>query len=163
MDQPIQPDANRGDAELLRLRLQEPGIAHPTLNRDVKRNAINDVPVASIQGAFTRLSGDLRAVVLSGEGEHFCAGLDLAELSAWSVTESIARSCGWHAAFDQVQFDRAPVIAVVHALPRIARMSKGDGLFVDSLMEAIAQSVAAKPRMRDFLDGRATKIAGEPA
>lgn len=51
--------------------------------------------------------------MLSGAGEHCCAGLDLSELSQRSVTEGIAHSRAWHAAFDQVQFGRAAVIAVL--------------------------------------------------
>ena len=49
--------------------------------------------------------------------------------------------------------------AVMHALPRIADLSQSDGLFVESLMAAIAQGDgAAKGRMRAFLDGRAGKV-----
>ena len=49
--------------------------------------------------------------------------------------------------------------AVMQALPRIAAMSQGDGLFVESLMAAIAQGdEGAKSRMRDFLEGRAAKV-----
>ena len=51
--------------------------------------------------------------------------------------------------------------AVMHALPRIADMSQSDGLFVESLMAAIAQGdEAAKDRVRAFLDGRAAKVRG---
>ena len=49
--------------------------------------------------------------------------------------------------------------AVVQALPRIAEMAPGEGLFVESLMAAIAQGdEAAKQRLRDFLSGRAGKV-----
>ena len=49
--------------------------------------------------------------------------------------------------------------AVMQALPRIAGMSQEDGLFVESLMAAIAQNdPAAKGRMRDFLAGKAGKV-----
>ena len=53
-------------------------------------------------------------MVLSGEGEHFSAGLDLSEVSERSVAEGIVHSRMWHAAFEQVQFGRVPVIAVLH-------------------------------------------------
>jgi enoyl-CoA hydratase/carnithine racemase len=53
--------------------------------------------------------------------------------------------------------------AVTQALPRIADMSAADGLFVESLMSAIAQGDdAAKQRVRDFLAKRAAKV-GKPA
>ena len=49
--------------------------------------------------------------------------------------------------------------AVMHALPRIAGMSREDGLFTESLMAAIAQGDdAAKDRMRDFLAGKGAKV-----
>ena len=57
--------------------------------------------------------------------------------------------------------ENAPMsnFAVMHALPRIADMSQSDGLFVESLMAAIAQAEpAAKDRMRAFLEGRARKV-----
>ncbi len=49
--------------------------------------------------------------------------------------------------------------AVVQALPRIADLSQSDGLFMESLMAAIAQGdEGAKQRMRDFVQGRAAKV-----
>ena len=48
----------------------------------------------------------------------------------------------------------------MQALPRIADMSREDGLFTESLMAAIAQGdEAAKSRMRAFLEGKAGKVA----
>ena len=50
--------------------------------------------------------------------------------------------------------------AVMQALPRIADLSQPDGLFVESLMAAIAQGDdAAKERVRAFLEKRAGKVA----
>jgi hypothetical protein len=47
----------------------------------------------------------------------------------------------------------------MQALPRIADMPQSEGLFVESLMAAIAQGdEAAKQRMQAFLDGRAGKV-----
>ena len=49
--------------------------------------------------------------------------------------------------------------AVMHALPRIADMAQDEGLFVESLMAAIASGdEAAKLRVRAFLEGRAAKV-----
>ena len=84
------------------------------LNRPAKRNAVNDVLVAQLHTAFVNLPDDARAVVLSGQGDHFCAGLDLSELSERSVAEGVLHSRSWHAAFEQIQFGRVPVISVLH-------------------------------------------------
>ena len=89
-------------------------VAHIRLNRPAKRNAINDTLIAQLHSAFISLPAEVKAVVLSGAGEHFCAGLDLSELTERSVAEGIVHSRSWHAAMDAIQFGRVPVVAVLH-------------------------------------------------
>jgi enoyl-CoA hydratase/carnithine racemase len=89
-------------------------VAHVRLNRPSKRNAISDELIQQLHTAFVNLPADVKAVVLSGEGDHFCAGLDLSSLEDRTVAEGILHSRGWHAAFDQIQFGRVPVVAVLH-------------------------------------------------
>ena len=89
-------------------------VAHLRLNRPAKRNAVNDALVAQLHTAFVNLPESARALVLSGEGRQFCAGLDLSELGERSVAEGILHSRSWHAAFDAIQFARVPVVAVLH-------------------------------------------------
>ena len=102
-------------AQLELLRIEQRGaVLHLQLNRPAKRNAVSDALVAQLHTAFVNLPEAVRAVVLSGAGEHFCAGLDLAELGEHSAAEGILHSRSWHAAFEQVQFGRVPVIAVLH-------------------------------------------------
>ena len=49
--------------------------------------------------------------------------------------------------------------AVLQALPRIAEMGPNEGLFVESMMAAIASgSDEAKSMLTEFLEGRATKV-----
>jgi 2-(1,2-epoxy-1,2-dihydrophenyl)acetyl-CoA isomerase len=50
-----------------------------TLNRPAARNAVNDELRGALLDAFGRIAGDpaIRAAVLSGAGEGFCAGADL--------------------------------------------------------------------------------------
>ena len=100
-------------SELLILDIQGP-VAHLRLNRPSKRNALNDALIAALHGAVVTLPESVRAIVLSGEGEHFSAGLDLSELSERSVAEGVMHSRAWHAAFEQIQFGRVPVISVLH-------------------------------------------------
>ncbi len=99
--------------DLLRIELAD-GVAHIRLNRPAKRNAVNDALVAQLHTSFVNLPEAVRAVVLSGEGDHFCAGLDLSELSERSVAEGVMHSRTWHAAMDAIQFGRVPVVAVLH-------------------------------------------------
>ena len=51
------------------------------ITRGAKRNALNDGLVLSIRRLFEDLPDTVRAAVIDGEGDHFCAGLDLSELS----------------------------------------------------------------------------------
>ena len=55
-----------------------------TINRPDRRNALNRQLVTELHAAFTRAERDhlVRHVVLTGAGTAFCAGMDLAELSA---------------------------------------------------------------------------------
>jgi enoyl-CoA hydratase/carnithine racemase len=103
----------RADGALLTLSVQD-GIAHLRLNRPAKRNALNDALIAELHAGFVGLAESVRVVVLSGEGEHFSAGLDLSELGERSAAEGVMHSRAWHAAFEQIQFGRVPVIAVLH-------------------------------------------------
>ncbi len=102
-------------ASLELLRIESLGaVLHVRMNRPAKRNAINDTLVAQLHTAFVNLPDATRAVVLSGEGEHFCAGLDLSELSERSAAQGVVHSRSWHAAFEQIQRGKVPVVAVLH-------------------------------------------------
>lgn len=98
--------------DLLRVTLDGP-IVQVRLNRPAKRNAISDALIGQIHACFTNLPPQARVAVLSGEGEHFCAGLDLTELTEHDVAGGIAHSRLWHQAFEAVQMGRVPVVAVL--------------------------------------------------
>jgi len=102
-------------AQLPLLKIGTQGaVAQVRLARPAKRNAISDELITQLHTAFVNLPSEVRAVVLSGDGEHFCAGLDLSELVERDVAEGVLHSRMWHAAFDAIQFGRVPVIAVLH-------------------------------------------------
>jgi enoyl-CoA hydratase/carnithine racemase len=97
------------------LRVERRGeIAILHLARAEKRNALNDPTVQGIERFFACLPDDIRCVVLAGDGEHFSAGLDLAELEERDVFAGIEHSRSWHRAFDLIQFGKVPVVAVLH-------------------------------------------------
>jgi enoyl-CoA hydratase/carnithine racemase len=101
-------------AQLTMLRVEaDDAIVHVRLHRPEKRNAIDLALVREIQTAFLHLPASARAVVISGEGEHFCAGLDLSELVERSIPQSIQLSRAWYTAFDAVQNCSVPVIAAL--------------------------------------------------
>ena len=88
-------------------------IAIVTLNRPAKRNALNEAMWREIKTTFESFEPEVRAVVLAGAGDHFCAGLDLAEHKGRQPFESIAMSRLAHATLDAVQFGGRPVIAAM--------------------------------------------------
>jgi len=107
----LPPDPS--DAGLI-LAERHGAVLHLRLNRPAKRNAVNDGLVLALDRAFTGLGSDVGCIVLSGEGQHFCAGLDLSELSERTVYEGVLHSRMWHATLDKLQFAPVPVVAVLH-------------------------------------------------
>ena len=97
------------------LRLEHAGpVLHVRLNRPAKRNSVSDELLAQLHTVWVNLPADIRVAVLSGEGEHFCAGLDLSEVSERNVAEGMQHSRAWHACFDAIQYGPVPVIAALH-------------------------------------------------
>ena len=93
---------------------QADAVLHLRLNRPAKRNAISDTLIQQIHTALINLPDAVKAVVISGEGAHFCSGLDLAELVERDIHGAMLHSRMWHASFDAIQFGKVPVVAVLH-------------------------------------------------
>jgi enoyl-CoA hydratase/carnithine racemase len=89
-------------------------VAVVRLNRGAKRNALSDGLILAIRDAFQNLPDGIRAAVLDGTGDHFCAGLDLSELQERDAGAGMHHSRMWHAALEQVQFGPVPVVAALH-------------------------------------------------
>ncbi|MCW5650293.1 MAG: crotonase/enoyl-CoA hydratase family protein [Ramlibacter sp.] len=89
-------------------------IAIVRLTRGSKRNALNDALVLALRDIFEQMPATVRAAVIDGEGEHFCAGLDLSELQERDAGQGMHHSRMWHAALDRVQHGPVPVIAALH-------------------------------------------------
>ena len=64
----------------LEIRGEHKEVAVIRLARGAKRNALSDGVMAELARVIDSLPSTVRAAVLDGEGEHFCAGLDLSEL-----------------------------------------------------------------------------------
>jgi enoyl-CoA hydratase/carnithine racemase len=102
------------------------GVADVRLNRPEKRNAIDPAMFAALVATGERLKTEpgLRAVVLSGEGPDFCAGLDFGSFQAMRDGERLsatadlppsdgpARAAGQRAAYVWAEIP-VPVIAAV--------------------------------------------------
>ena len=102
------------------------GVADVRLNRPEKRNALDNAMFAGLITAGERLKSEpgVRAVVLSGEGPDFCAGLDFGAFQAMRDGERLslqvdlppaqgpARATGQRAAYVWAELP-VPVIAAV--------------------------------------------------
>jgi methylglutaconyl-CoA hydratase len=104
------------------LRSTVSGVAHVTLNRPEKRNALDRATIAALTEELGRCAADasVRAVQLTGAGDVFCAGADLAEMQAQthaSETDNLRDAQAL-----------ASMLATLDALPKptLARVN-GDG------------------------------------
>jgi enoyl-CoA hydratase/carnithine racemase len=84
------------------------------LTRPNKRNALNRETIEGLRAAFDGLPEDVRAVVIHGSGEHFCAGLDLSEAVTWSTAEGLKDSRIWHRSFEAIERGSVPVVVALH-------------------------------------------------
>lgn len=152
------------------------GVADVRLSRPDKMNAFDDAMFAGILAAGTKLAdtAGLRAVVLSGEGRAFCAGLDMGKFSemasgdggsSGSIVTSTRTPGGANRAQQVVMLWRelaVPVIAAVHgvafgagfqlALGADLRFATADARF--SAMETswgLVPDMAAIPLMRGLV------------
>ena len=100
-------------------------VAHVALARPDKFNAMDKEMFAAIGDTFRALGRDpaVRAILLSGQGRHFSAGLDLdyaskqfpASADPARAAEARLRHIEWlQDAFSALEAGRAPVIAAVH-------------------------------------------------
>jgi enoyl-CoA hydratase/carnithine racemase len=101
----------------------EDHIAEVRLTRPDKLNALDPAMFAGLIDAIAQLADmpGLRAVVLSGEGRGFCAGLDMASMAGGgSGMDLAARTHGLANDFQQVAWGwrtlPVPVIAAVHGV-----------------------------------------------
>ena len=98
------------------------GIADVRLSRPEKRNALDGATFAAIVAIGAELAADasIRAVVLSGEGKSFCAGLDMSLFGAMADANRSADAVVSTLRDDAQRSVRlwgelaAPVIAAVH-------------------------------------------------
>lgn len=92
----------------------EQEVALVRLSRPAKRNALSDGLILALRELFETMPKSVRAAVIDGEGEHFCAGLDLSELKERDAGQGLHHSRMWHTALEQVQYGPVPVIAALH-------------------------------------------------
>nr|KAF6409691.1 enoyl-CoA hydratase 1 [Rousettus aegyptiacus] len=113
--------------ESLRVTAAQRHVLHVELNRPEKRNAMNKAFWREMVECFNKIAqdADCRAVVISGRGKVFSAGIDFMDLGAdlfQSFEEDVAR-ISWHLrnlissyqeTFSVIEKCPKPVIAAIH-------------------------------------------------
>ena len=110
---------NKGrESEYQSLAIEERdnGVFVVSLNRPEKRNALDTASSEELFNFFSHArQNGVRAVVLAGKGDHFCAGLDLVE--HWkedrSPDEFMHVCLRWHEAFNKMEYGGVPIIAAL--------------------------------------------------
>ncbi|MFC6637911.1 crotonase/enoyl-CoA hydratase family protein [Sulfitobacter sp. JBTF-M27] len=100
----------------LALERQEDDVWIVTLNRPSKRNALDVDTIEELVDFFsTAPRAGVRAVVLAGSGDHFCAGLDLIEHhdEDRSPADFMHVCLRWHEAFNKMEYGGVPIIAAL--------------------------------------------------
>jgi methylglutaconyl-CoA hydratase len=99
------------------LRVERDGhVLRVTLAKPERRNAFDAALIAELTGAFTDV-GDARAVVLTGEGQSFCAGADVEWQRAsidLSLEENVEDAMRLFRMCETIDACPAPVVARVH-------------------------------------------------
>ena len=94
-----------------------PGIARLTLSQPARRNALNAAMWAALPKLLEDLVQDpsLRALIVTGDGDHFAAGADISEFETlYATAESAAKiSADIQNAFDALAAVPVPTIAMI--------------------------------------------------
>ena len=109
-------DVGALNLERIALDLHDDGVLVATLNRPEKRNALDAQTVDELVELFVTIPrAGVRSVVLTGAGDHFCAGLDLVEhhKEDRSPAEFMHLCLRWHEAFNKMEYGGVPVIAAL--------------------------------------------------
>ena len=113
---------DRTETDLVLLHVDADGVAHLTLNDPSRCNAMDLALAEQLNANIDAMEageyGDVRAVIFTGNGEHWCVGVNpysfikntkrLPVLTAASVTKFI------YTAFARVRKIKAPVVCVAH-------------------------------------------------
>ncbi|MDX8440223.1 methylthioacryloyl-CoA hydratase [Mesorhizobium sp. VK3E] len=103
--------------ENLAVEARDEGVWVVTLNRPTKRNALDANTIEELVDFFsTAPRAGVRATVLAGSGDHFCAGLDLIEhhQADRSPADFMHICLRWHEAFNKMEYGGVPIIAALN-------------------------------------------------
>ncbi len=96
------------------------GVAHVTLNRPEKRNALDDRTVEELRSVLEEAERDdaVRVILLRGAGQDFCAGADLAQLEKVAAgtgpIENLDDAASLGSLLIRMRRLSKPIVAAVH-------------------------------------------------
>ncbi len=102
--------------ENLKIDIDDAGVAIVRMDRP-PANAVNQAMYRELATLFAepdRYIPNVKAIVLAGEGRHFCAGNDLEEFASMTPENGTERMWRVREAFFAIQDCPVPVIAAVH-------------------------------------------------
>lgn len=116
------------------------GVLSVAMNRPPVNGVDRDmyIEMAELFKRPDQVGGDLRAIVLSGVGPHFCAGNDLDEFASMTPENGTERMWRVREAFFAIQESPLPVIAAVHGA------ALGTGLAIAASCDFIVAAKDAK-------------------
>jgi enoyl-CoA hydratase/carnithine racemase len=100
--------------ETLLVSQPEKFITLVTLNRPDAANALNKRMGMDLMACFSSLPVDCRAVIITGQGKHFCAGADLKERKGMTEAQWHEQHHAFEAALYAILGCSVPVIAAVN-------------------------------------------------
>lgn len=105
------------------LDVDDDGCAWLRFNRPAKSNALDIDALEEVLDALYRIEGsdDVGALVLTGEGKAFCAGIDLAEIPGDEDPAAFShhfryKAMWWHQIVHKITRIRMPVLAAVNGV-----------------------------------------------
>lgn len=142
-------------APLVRLEFPSDGVARITLDRPEKRNAMNRQARRELIEALARCRGVARAIVLTGNGPAFCAGVDLKEADADGPRRNaLDGDHPWIAVQEAIRRHPAIVIAAVNGF------ALGGGVTLINSSDLALASVEAELGMPEIGFGLYPGLAG---
>jgi len=124
----------------LLIDVEDSGVAVVKMNR-APANAVDQVLYKELADVFEnpdQLGPDIRAIVLAGEGPHFCAGNDLDEFASMTPENGTERMWRVRKSFFAIQDCAVPVIAAVHGV------ALGTGLAIAASCDYVVASTDAR-------------------
>lgn len=100
---------------VINVQRRDDGVARIAINRPDKRNALNDDVRNALIAELPKLLGDaaVHAVVLTGEGGHFCAGGDIASMEKLDAPQARARMKANHQIVRLIAEAEKPVVTAI--------------------------------------------------